>query len=788
MAGEVSLGQQHSAMFFLYDDFSRGEDSIPITKSPAEILAAVYRIKGSANQSPAVASAALPDVTIDAGPGKVWKSSGTSSNDLLVTAKKGQTLVFRQADPNMTHGLRFKNADLILLKNEDPETKPSAVLKQTDDLGRYNTNRPRATNGPEEIARFEVIKDITTEVRWQCTFHGPLPNGMEGRVEQTPAGVKPTGAPTALPDITVGATNLEAAITTMSPSMQRRLLRFVNRAYTPEDLLKSPQEARMKSEHVPPRAHGSKSDAKVGFQPNVAKSLIERRPLDGYRDLRECLPSYKESGGLDSMRGVLESVGPKQFGQWEEVARGLPPVMHGALLHTGKVLLLTDTTDSVLWDPAAGSFTVLPEATSGLSDILFCSGHSFLSDGRLLVVGGGGGSSADAISSGWKFDPITTKWSRTRDNMTFKRWYPSLVTLGNERVLVAAGLNDFGPSPRMEIYSEATDQFELVTATGPTGDLLFPGTYPSLRTLPGGEILHVATGWGIFPNHCNQSADGAAVEPTALFNFSSPLSGSWRTLGPNNRLKGMSVLLMEPTFPSIQALVIGGGDISTSATAATMNLSTATPTWDTAFPLLEARVHPNAVVLPDGTVFICGGMESSAPTPPDGGRCELYDPRPGATTLTEMDEMTRFRHYHSLTLLLPDGRVMAAGGAMRGGCSVSVQNTIEVFSPPYLFRGPRPVISSAANFVEHGGVIDIKTPTASDIRRIVLARPGAVTHQTDSEQRVLPLSFRVTGPDSIEAIAPGGPGANPIAPRGHYMLFILNQQGVPSVSKWIFVR
>jgi hypothetical protein len=76
----------------------------------------------------------------------------------------------------------------------------------------------------------------------------------------------------------------------------------------------------------------------------------------------------------------------------------------------------------------------------------------------------------------------------------------------------------------------------------------------------------------------------------------------------------------------------------------------------------------------------------------------------------------------------------------------------------------------------------------SEIQRVVLVRPAAVTHQTDSEQRVLPLSFQVNGADTIEATAPGGTGPNPIAPRGHYMLFILNQQGVPSVSKWIFVR
>ncbi|RYZ52802.1 MAG: DUF1929 domain-containing protein, partial [Sphingobacteriales bacterium] len=103
------------------------------------------------------------------------------------------------------------------------------------------------------------------------------------------------------------------------------------------------------------------------------------------------------------------------------------------------------------------------------------------------------------------------------------------------------------------------------------------------------------------------------------------------------------------------------------------------------------------------------------------------------------------------------------------------------------FRGPRPVISSAAGFVAHGATIEIKASNASDIQRVVLARPAAVTHQTDSEQRIIPLSFRATSADTIEAQAPGGVGQNALAPSGYYMLFILNRDGVPSVSKWIFV-
>lgn len=548
----------------------------------------------------------------------------------------------------------------------------------------------------------------------------------------------------------------------------------------------------MMSEHMPKISHKNGRSAGLGLDGSTAELMIKNRPLEGYRDVRECLPLYNTEQSLNSMR---ESLGPNVFGQWEEVASNVPPVMHAALLHTGKVLMLTGGSetpadhDTIIWDPAGG-VNVLPSAATGLTDDLFCSGHSFLSDGRLLVVGGGGGSSGNALDHGWKFDPVSMRWSKTRGDMKFKRWYPSLVTLGRnpERVLIAGGLDGGTLAPQMEVYSEETDSFQTITAGGPVGELVFPGTYPSLRVLPNGQVLHIATGWGVSGDPCNQSPDGAVVDPTALFTFSGPLTGSWRKLGPNNRLKGMSTLLTDHSFPSIQALVVGGGGVSTSSTAAIMDLSTPSPVWNSTFTLLEARVHPNIVSLPDGTVFICGGLEASAPTPPNGGRCELFDPRPGAVALSEMDDMSRFRHYHSMAILLPDGRVMAAGGARRGGCSVSVQNTIEVFSPPYLFRGQRPVIASAPGFVKHGATIEIKTSSASDIRRIVLARPMAVTHQTDSEQRIIPLSFTLTGPDSIEAQAPGGIGQNPLAPKGYYMLFILNQDGVPSISSWILIQ
>lgn len=586
-------------------------------------------------------------------------------------------------------------------------------------------------------------------------------------------------------------------------SVQRRMLQFVNLARSAEDLTKSPQMRREGYEHGPslaaPKSARRHLDV-VAYDLETASRMLEYRPINGYTDVRDCLKYYFEDESdaeeSDKLDTLLDSLGPSQFGQWREVATveeggNEEPVMHAAMLHTGKVLLIPNNDRTVIWDPDAATATpiqILQGSDTGLNANLFCSGHSFLSDGRLLVVGGGGGGPGEASSiQGWKFDPRTIKWERTSNDMSFQRWYPTLVTLADTpgRVLVAGGMRDrFGAlSQFMDIYSETSDRFEPVTAGGPTGELLFPPTYPGMHLLPNGQVFHVPVGFG----DCGQDPSGLAADPTALWSFTNPVrtSGIWTTFGNNHRRKGMSVLLLEPTSPFVRGLVIGGGDLSTSGTGQTIDLNTMAPSWDSRFPLLERRVHPNVVVLPDGTAFICGGMEASNQPPPNGGRCELYDPRTGS--LAEMDELDRPRHYHSVAILLPTGEVMCTGGAGQGGCDVSRHNTIEVFSPPYLFRDERPVIDSVRSEVAHGSAFEIDTSEPSNISRVVLARPMAVTHQTDSEQRMINLSFTVTGQATIEAIAPAGT-PNSIAPPGFYMLFILDQNGVPSVAKWIHLQ
>jgi hypothetical protein len=265
-----------------------------------------------------------------------------------------------------------------------------------------------------------------------------------------------------------------------------------------------------------------------------------------------------------------------------------------------------------------------------------------------------------------------------------------------------------------------------------------------------------------------------------------------------NRTKGMNALLLQPAYPYVRVIVVGGGDTGTSPTAQLINLSTLSPVWGppTSIPDARSRVNGSVVLLPNGTVFVCGGLQTGPLT------TYIYDPNEEVGPWKEMDETNAPRHYHSCALLLPSGKVMLAGGAAGGGCTVSVENTIEVFNPPYLFNSDgtlatRPEILSldgtvptkaVAPTIHHGHEFTIGTGDANDIAKVVVVRPMAVTHQTDTEQRVLDCPFTRTSATTLSAVAPDGGHPHSLAPRGYYMMFIINNQGTPSEGKFFHLH
>jgi hypothetical protein len=597
--------------------------------------------------------------------------------------------------------------------------------------------------------------------------------------------------------------------------VQRRVLRFFNEGRFPEQLTVAPhdriaidEETHHTSDHM---EHFEGLEPRTLIDRKTAELIIRARDRElpfGFSHLRDLIAVSPALADL--IADILASFGAGTYGRWDllydiEVGGMHVEIEHAALLRTYEVIFLANGTNTLLWDPSnevAPVFSLLDGATTGLTANLLCGGHAFLSDGRLLTVGGGGfGPGAATSNQAWRFDPTAQTWQQV-GNMATQRWYPTVLTLGDEtgptglsgRTLIAGG--EAGGGPGMEVFSEATGSFSIVTQNGVVTKT-FPQTYPGLSLLPGGEVFYTPTGFG----NCGTGSVYSLNDPSAYFTFSAPqgsIDGEWTSIGGvTNRTKGMCAILLQPTFPFVRVVVVGGGDSGSSATAQSINLSTLSPSWGpiSSIPDGRARVNVGVVLLPDGTVFVGGGTQSAPHT------CYIYDPNTPISPWSEVDELNAPRHYHSCALLLPSGKVMFAGGAAPGGCTASVENTIEVFSPPYLFDADgspaaRPAIltidgvaptPSMAPTVHHGATFAIETPEADDIARVVLVRPMAVTHQTDTEQRVIQCLFSKTGQE-ISAVAPDGIHPHAIAPRGYYMVFILTGSGVPSEGAFIHLH
>jgi hypothetical protein len=544
------------------------------------------------------------------------------------------------------------------------------------------------------------------------------------------------------------------------PEVQRRVLAFLNDARRVQDLTR-----------LEP----------AGVDNDLGQRILRARDSAGafgFTNLRQLV----DIEGL--LRHIFDEIiklfGPLFRGQWSVLYDTQLPdgtvvsVAHAALLHTGRVLFFQEanSVDTILWDPTDETNPLFEFPASQPTDFLFCSGHSFLSDGQLLVAGGGGGGPAN-VNRAWKFDPVARTWTRTASDMAFARWYPTVLTLGDERrALVVGGLPDVG---KVELYDEFSDSFTTVTLPA---ERTFPQLYPGLHLLPGGEVFYTRTGFGF----AGPGPGGGDPTPgTPYLRLDGPASGEWIEIASQlehaDRVRGMSVILLDPCDPTVRVMIVGGGSAPGAETVEIITLSTLNPTWDMpmVIPGGSDRRNVNAVLLPDGSVLVCGGTTS--PSVP----CARFDP--STDTWSEMAPVNYRKQYHSVAILLPSGKVMATGGGAFGGGSTA----IEVFSPPYLFRGPRPAITAATDFFHHGQTFDVETPQAADIHKVVLVRPMAVTHQTDTEQRVIQMQFARVG-TTLKVQAPDHHHPHGMAPRGYYLLFIVDDKGVPSEGRFVFLH
>jgi hypothetical protein len=224
-------------------------------------------------------------------------------------------------------------------------------------------------------------------------------------------------------------------------------------------------------------------------------------------------------------------------------------------------------------------------------------------------------------------------------------------------------------------------------------------------------------------------------------------------------------------LPDQRVMAIGGTGPKSSAEI--VDLSAANPAWKLTAPMHFGRTHPNAVLLPDGKVFVVGGGTSGEFTGPV-LTPELYNP--ATNTWTDMAPQQAQRMYHGTAVLLPDGRVLSAGSNYG-----PLQKTYEIYSPPYLFAGTRPVISAAPTNVGYGQTFQLTSGNSEGIAKVVLMHPGSSTHSLNLEQRALNLPFTKSGSTVTATLPANGDQAVP----GWYMVFLVSDSGVPSVASWV---
>jgi PKD repeat protein len=437
---------------------------------------------------------------------------------------------------------------------------------------------------------------------------------------------------------------------------------------------------------------------------------------------------------------------PASAGQWSAPFDWPNIAVHLSLLPTGKILSFGLSGTPQVWNPETGGFTSIPAPA-----VIFCSGHSFLPDGRLLVAGGNNDPNvgANGIPDVVIFNPTTQSWSRSTA-MRYARWYPTNTTLANGDVVILAGKDGVGVPVRVpEVWSNGT--LRLLT----TANLGIP-LYPRTFLAPDGRIFMAG------------EAPGTRYLNTAG-------TGSWAT-GPTRKYGardyGAAVM-----YDDGKILYVGGG--RTTNTAEIIDLNSAAPAWQYTGFMAYKRRHLNATVLPTGEVLVTGGTSGIAfndETSPVHA-AEIWNPTSGVWTTLASNAVTRV--YHSTSILLPDGRILHAGSGDAG----ADQRSAELFSPPYLFKGTRPIITDAPSLVGYGSQFSITTPEAANIIKVSLIRIGSTTHAFDMNQRFQWLSF-TRSPGLLSLSAPISPNR---APPGHYLIFILDGNGVPSVGRIVKV-
>ena len=377
------------------------------------------------------------------------------------------------------------------------------------------------------------------------------------------------------------------------------------------------------------------------------------------------------------------------------------------------------------------------------------------------------------------FNPVSERYEAVSD-LNVARWYPTLAPLEGGKVLAVSGLDEYG-----QIIKGTTEEWTPKTRAWRVDRTLtkpFP-TYPALFLTPSDNLFFTGSNAGYGPAIPSWRTPGIWNTTTNAFK---PVPG---LRDPNLTETSGSVLL--PPAQDQRYAIIGGGGVGQSNVGTgridVVDLKSRSPRWHPAGSLPEPTRYPEVVITPDDKVVITGGSRDyRGEHGSDIFECHMYDPQ--TNHLTSLANPTVGRDYHAEALLLPDGRILTLGGNPLFGNKSDTspgyfEQRIEVFSPPYLFHGPRPRLTAGPKQLAHGATGVFSTPDAAKIATARLMAPSAVTHVTDVQQRSIALGLHRRD----NAVALTVPSSQGLVPSGWYMLFVTYANGTPSVSRWVHI-
>lgn len=431
------------------------------------------------------------------------------------------------------------------------------------------------------------------------------------------------------------------------------------------------------------------------------------------------------------------------------------------------------------WNPLTGEIS--KRTVSNTHHDMFCPGISYDGTGMMVVTGGNDASETSL------YDSANDEWVRATE-MTLRRGYQASTTLSDGRVFVIGGSWAGGSNVQKdgEVYDPATRNWTMLPDADVskmlTEDMEGPWRSDNHGWLFGWKNLSVFQAGPSKNMNWYSAHSNGTTEPAG------------RRMEDDDSMSGNAIM-----FDAVKGkiLTLGGSpdyDKSWSTNAAhiiTIGEPNQPPKVQPAGggTMHYERVFHTTVVLPDGKVAIFGGQQYGVAFNEEGVQFvpEIYDPE--TDTFTKMQQNNVVRVYHTVSILLPDARVLNAGGGLCGNCTANHYDG-QIFTPPYLLTPsgqprPRPeIISGLQDHALVGSTLRFKT--SGPISAASLVRLGTATHTVNTDQRRIPLDifptsfFRNTWKTTL-------PKDSGILIPGYWMLFVMDRDGVPSIAKIIMI-